>query len=84
MEGSKCMEVFADLGFRQNFQISLLKRLSAEFHHWRPISAELIVECLPQLKSKNMSADFGGIARNFGGIARSFGGIIPGLSIGYK
>jgi hypothetical protein len=24
-ESSKCMEVFADLGFRQNFQISLLK-----------------------------------------------------------
>ena len=26
---------------------------------------------MPQLKSKNMSADFGGIARNFGRITRT-------------
>jgi len=30
---------------------------------------------LVPVKSKKMSADFGGIARNFGGIARNFGGI---------
>jgi hypothetical protein len=30
---------------------------------------------LAPVKSKKMSAEFGGIARNFGGIARNFGGI---------
>ena len=38
---------------------------------------------LAPVKSKKMSAEFGGIARNFGGIASNFGGITR-LGIGYK
>ena len=43
MYGNFC----AKSDFGRIFRFRSLKQLSAEFHHWRPISAELIVECLP-------------------------------------
>ena len=68
-ENSKCMVFFADLGFRQNFQISLLKTAFGGIPSLETNFGGIDCWMFALVKSENMSADFGGIARNFGGIS---------------
>ena len=65
------MEIFADLGFRQNFQISLLKTAFGGIPLLETNFGGIDCWMFALVKSENMSANFGGIAGNFGGITRT-------------
>ena len=65
------MEVFAGLGFRQNFQISLLKTAFGGIPSLETNFGGIDCWMFASIKSEKMSADSGGTARNFGGITRT-------------
>ena len=67
----QCMEVFADLGFRENFQISLFKTAFGGIPSLETNFCGIDCWMFAPIESKKMSADFGAIARNFGGITRT-------------
>ena len=76
------MEVFADLGFRRNFQISLLKRVFGGIS-----SLETNFGRIDNCKTEKMSAELAEISAELPSISAELPAIsaeLPGLSFCYK